>query len=119
MFGEIFEALSLVARRGRRKAWPVAFRPGGQHELADDEGRTACVDNRAPHAIGIIPGGSVALTAAVIGRQFTDMIEEVSAHDKRHRFPAEAISHVVWLYHRFPLSLRDFDLREISWSSTA
>ncbi len=23
-----------------------------------------------------------------------------------HRFPAEVISHVVWLYHRFPLSLR-------------
>jgi putative transposase len=25
---------------------------------------------------------------------------------KRHRFPAEIISHVVWLYYRFPLSLR-------------
>jgi putative transposase len=24
----------------------------------------------------------------------------------RHRFPAEVISHVVWLYFRFPLSLR-------------
>ena len=26
---------------------------------------------------------------------------------KRHRFPAEVISHCVWLYHRFGLSLRD------------
>lgn len=25
---------------------------------------------------------------------------------KRHRFPAEIISHTVWLYLRFPLSLR-------------
>jgi putative transposase len=26
---------------------------------------------------------------------------------KRHGFPAEIISHCVWLYHRFGLSLRD------------
>jgi putative transposase len=26
---------------------------------------------------------------------------------KRHRFPAAIISHCVWLYHRFGLSLRD------------
>jgi hypothetical protein len=26
---------------------------------------------------------------------------------KGHRFPVEIISHCVWLYHRFPLSLRD------------
>jgi hypothetical protein len=25
---------------------------------------------------------------------------------KGHRFPVEIISHCVWLYHRFPLSLR-------------
>jgi len=25
---------------------------------------------------------------------------------KRHRFPAEIISHCVWLYHRFGLSFR-------------
>jgi len=24
-----------------------------------------------------------------------------------HRYPVEIISHCVWLYHRFPLSLRD------------
>ena len=28
---------------------------------------------------------------------------------KRHRFPAEIISHCVWLYHRFGLSLRDVE----------
>jgi len=34
----------------------------------------------------------------------------VSYH--RHRFPAEIISHAVWLYHRFCLSFRDTeDLR--------
>lgn len=30
-------------------------------------------------------------------------------HYKRHRFPAEIIAHAVWLYHRFPLSLRDVE----------
>ena len=25
---------------------------------------------------------------------------------RRHRFPAEIIDHAVWLYYRFPLSLR-------------
>jgi putative transposase len=28
----------------------------------------------------------------------------------RHRFPAEIISHAVWLYHAFGLSLRDLEL---------
>ncbi|MEZ0167331.1 IS6 family transposase [Microvirga sp. TS319] len=28
------------------------------------------------------------------------------ARDARHRFPAEVISHAIWLYFRFPLSLR-------------
>ena len=28
---------------------------------------------------------------------------------KRHRFPAEVISHVVWLYFRFSLSYRDVE----------
>ena len=27
----------------------------------------------------------------------------------RHRFPAEIISHCVWLYFRFPLSFRDVE----------
>ena len=28
----------------------------------------------------------------------------------RHRFPAEIISHAVWLYHTFCLSFRDVEL---------
>jgi putative transposase len=28
----------------------------------------------------------------------------------RHRFPAEIISHAIWLYHVFSLSLRDVEL---------
>ena len=28
----------------------------------------------------------------------------------RHRFPAEVISHAVWLYHVFSLSLRDVEV---------
>jgi putative transposase len=28
----------------------------------------------------------------------------------RHRFPAEIISHALWLYHMFSLSLRDVEL---------
>jgi putative transposase len=28
---------------------------------------------------------------------------------KRHRFPAEVISHSVWLYYRFSLSYRDIE----------
>ena len=28
---------------------------------------------------------------------------------KRHRFPAEIISHCVWLYYRFSLSYRDVE----------
>ena len=34
--------------------------------------------------------------------------EPVSYH--RHRFPAAIISHAVWLYHVFSLSLRDVEL---------
>ncbi len=32
---------------------------------------------------------------------------DVTPSYKGHRFPVEIISHCVWLYHRFPLSLRD------------
>ncbi len=28
---------------------------------------------------------------------------------KDHRYPGEIISHCVWLYHRFPLSLREVE----------
>jgi putative transposase len=30
--------------------------------------------------------------------------------DYRHRFPDEIVSHAVWLYHVFSLSLRDVEL---------
>ena len=33
---------------------------------------------------------------------------------KRHRFPAEIIAHAVWLYFRFPLSLRHVDWNCVS-----
>ena len=33
-----------------------------------------------------------------------------SDHHHRHRFPASIISHAVWLYHVFSLSLRDVEL---------
>jgi putative transposase len=39
---------------------------------------------------------------------------QISRHDSpayiRHRFPAEIISHAVWLYHVFSISLRDVEL---------
>jgi putative transposase len=34
------------------------------------------------------------------------MVRRSKSRYAGHRFPAEVISHVVWLYHRFPLSLR-------------
>jgi len=37
------------------------------------------------------------------------MTEAPQAHLKRHRFPVEIIAHAVWLYYRFPLSLRDVE----------
>jgi putative transposase len=37
------------------------------------------------------------------------MTEVLSAHFRRHRFPAEIIAHAVWLYYRFPLSFRDVE----------
>ncbi len=33
-------------------------------------------------------------------------MKTVSASYRRHRFPSEIIAHAVWLYYRFPLSLR-------------
>jgi putative transposase len=33
----------------------------------------------------------------------------LAASYKRHRFPPQIITHAVWLYFRFPLSLRLFD----------
>ena len=39
----------------------------------------------------------------------TDCPPAATVSYKRHRFPAEIISHCVWLYHRFGLSLRDVE----------
>jgi len=36
--------------------------------------------------------------------------EAAARPNYRHRFPAEIISHAVWLYHVFSLSLRDLEL---------
>ncbi len=45
--------------------------------------------------------------------RWTDMIKSVSY--KRHRFPREIIARAVWLYFRFPLSLRWW--RNCFWSA--
>ena len=37
------------------------------------------------------------------------MTEDPQTRYRRHRFPAEIIAHAVWLYYRFPLSLRDVE----------
>ena len=37
------------------------------------------------------------------------MTENASAQYERHGFPAEIIAHAVWLYYRFPLSLREVE----------
>lgn len=37
------------------------------------------------------------------------MTEAPHTHFRRHRFPAEIIAHAIWLYYRFPLSLRDVE----------
>ena len=34
---------------------------------------------------------------------------EAAVSYKGFRFPAEVISHAVWLYHRFPLSFREVE----------
>lgn len=36
-------------------------------------------------------------------------IGDPTPHYRRHRFPAQIIAHAVWLYYRFPLSLRDVE----------
>ncbi len=38
-----------------------------------------------------------------------DMSQPPSTH-RGHRLPAEIISHAIWLYHVFSLSLRDVEL---------
>ena len=52
------------------------------------------------------------LTWLVPGRESSeaDRMTTQPACYPRHRFPAEIISHAVWLYHVFSLSLRDVEL---------
>ena len=51
-------------------------------------------------------GGDVRLAPAqVIVPDIRGMSEPPISY-KRHRFPPETITHAVWLYFRFPLSLR-------------
>ena len=46
----------------------------------------------------------------VNGRWQTPPMDTIAATSyRRHRYPAEVISHAVWLYHRFCLSLRDVE----------
>ena len=55
-------------------------------------------------------GGGVALTACFSRLDIRIVMTEFpAAHFRRHRFPAEIITHAVWLYFRFPLSLRDVE----------
>jgi hypothetical protein len=58
--------------------------------------------------------GGVALTdwgrPEVYACHMTKLAIDITEHRyKRHRFPTEIIAHAVWLYHRFPLSLRDVE----------
>ena len=54
--------------------------------------------------------GGVALTACFSRLDIRIVMTEFpAAHFRRHRFPAEIIAHAVWLYFRFPLSLRDVE----------
>ena len=56
--------------------------------------------------------GIVTLTGASVWSApgETDVMQPSPDPHYRHRFPAEIISHAVWLYHVFSLSLRDVEL---------
>src|SRR6266851_5223473 len=59
----------------------------------------------------IYPEGIVRLTAEDVIRPFVwhNRFMPSPSLYHRHRFPAEIISHCVWLYFRFSLSLRDVE----------
>jgi hypothetical protein len=50
--------------------------------------------------------GARALRAGV---DHPGLVDATRSLYRGHRFPAEIISHCVWLYHRFPLRLRDVE----------
>jgi hypothetical protein len=61
---------------------------------------------------GNSPHGIVRLTSADVIRLFlrhTPLMRTSVSLYHRHRFPAEIISHCVWLYFRFALSFRDVE----------
>lgn len=45
-------------------------------------------------------------SAVFSGMSSNPPIDDTTQRDKRHRFAAEIIAHAVWLYFRFPRSLR-------------
>src|SRR6202030_3677306 len=53
---------------------------------------------------------TVTRLAALAGGDETGGMKSPPDPNYRHRFPAEIISHAVWLYHVFGLSLRDVEL---------
>jgi hypothetical protein len=59
-------------------------------------------------------GGTVRLTGLGV-RSLRDGVDQHGRVDatvslyRGHRFSVEIISHCVWLYHRFPMSLRDVE----------
>ena len=65
-----------------------------------------------PPAVNIVPEGIGKLIEAGTWRgagEAYGMTQQPVSYP-RHRFPAEIISHAVWLYHVFSLSLRDVEL---------
>ena len=61
----------------------------------------------ACHRCGIVM--VIGLGSGYGGGRDWDMMPPPDPH-YRHRFPAEIISHAVWRYHVFSLSLRDVEL---------
>ena len=45
----------------------------------------------------------------LVGVGQTGLVEATSSLYKGHRYPVEIISHCLWLYHRFPLSVREVE----------
>ncbi len=45
-------------------------------------------------------------TFEVVVVVYGGMTDALPSRFKRQRFPAEIVAHAVWLYYRFPLSLR-------------
>jgi hypothetical protein len=66
-------------------------------------------------AVPRCPEGTVRLTGfgvfgCLVWVGHTGFVDAASSSlYKGHRYPVEIISHCVWLYHRFPLSLREVE----------